>query len=382
MENKNPKLYLIIFLGTAMLFVLLISWQWFKTVSTQGLYSTLSLTTVKEDLFIKLMHRREKPGKREVKGLYLTAYSAGPPAKVDQIINLIDNTELNAVVIDIKDYSGLVLYDSKINLVNNLKNEDDRLGDVKKLVKKFHEHDIYVIARQTVFQDPVLAESKPEWALKSKNGGLWRDKKGLAWVDPASQEVWNYNLAIAREVIDFGFDEINFDYVRFPSDGDMSLVVYENGGREKYEVMREFYHFLNINLASEPVWISLDFFGFVMERHDGMSIGQRLVDAVPEVDYVCPMMYPSHYPVGHLGFQNPAEYPREVIENGMKKGMPYFEGARAKVRPWIQAFNLGAEYDANKIRAQIDAIESYADGGWLLWNASNRYSSAGLYVAP
>jgi len=378
MNDKHPKLYLIILSGFALFLVLLISWQWFSTINTLGLYSTMSLTSLKEDLAVKLSHRREKSNKREVKGLYLTAYSAGLPAKVDQIIDLIDHTELNSVVIDIKDYSGLVLYDSEIDLVNKLKTEDNRLGDMRQLIEKFHQHDIYVIARQTVFQDPVLAERKPEWAFKSKNGGLWRDRKGLAWVNPESQEVWNYNLAIAKEAIRFGFDEINFDYVRFPSDGDMSLVVYTNGEQEKYEVMRDFFHFLNINLASEPVWISLDFFGFVMERYDGMSIGQRLTDAVGEVDYISPMMYPSHYPAGHLGFANPAEYPAEVIQNGMKKGLPYFSDTRAKVRPWIQAFNLGAVYDAEKIRAQIDAVEKYTDAGWLLWNASNRYTDAGL----
>jgi len=379
MNKKHPKLYLIIFLGFALLLILLISWQWFETVNTQELYSTLSFTAAKEVFFIKLMHRQEKPGKREVKGLYLSAYSAGLPAKIEQIIDLINSTELNAVVIDIKDYSGLVLYDSEIGLVNELKTEDNRLGNVRSLIKKLHDNDIYAIARQTVFQDPILAERKSEWALKSKNGGLWRDYKGLAWVDPARQEVWDYNLAIAKEAISFGFDEINFDYVRFPSDGDMSLVVYTNGEKEKFEVMRDFYHFLNVNLASEPVWLSLDLFGFVMERHDGLNIGQRLEDAVGEVDYISPMMYPSHYPAGYLGFANPAEYPAEVIENGLREGLLFFTtSTRAKVRPWIQAFNLGAVYDADKIRAEIDAVEKYTDAGWMLWNASNRYTAAGL----
>jgi len=143
-------------------------------------------------------------------------------------------------------------------------------------------------------------------------------------------------------------------------------------------VMREFFQFLNENLGESSAYLSLDFFGFVMERHDGMSIGQRLEDSVDEVDYICPMMYPSHYPVGHLGLANPAANPGIVIENGMKKGLPYFEETKAQVRPWIQAFNIGAVYDASKIRAQIDAVEKYTDAGWLLWNAANRYSSEGL----
>ena len=322
----------------------------------------------------------EKNYLKTVKGLYLTAYSAGSEKKINEIINLIDKTELNAVVIDIKDYSGLVLYNSGLASVDNLKTEDDRLGDVAALVKKLHEHNIYAIARQTVFQDPVLAEAKPEWAIKKKSGGVWRDKKGLSWVDPTRQEVWDYNVAIAREAAKFGFDEINFDYIRFPSDGDMANVAYTVGDKKKYEVMGEFYKYLSSHLADEPVWISFDMFGLVMET-DGandMNIGQRLDDAVANADYICPMMYPSHYPSGHLNLKNPADYPAQVIENGLQKGLPKFEGQRARVRPWIQAFDLGAVYDAAKIRAEIGTVEKFTDAGWLMWNASNRYTEAGL----
>lgn len=316
----------------------------------------------------------------KVKGIYLTAYSAGSSKKMAQIVDLIKKTELNAVVIDIKDYSGLILYDSKVPLVVSLKNKDNRLGDVKKLVDYLHKNNIYVMARQTVFQDPVLAEKKQEWAIKSKQGGLWRDRKGLAWVDPTKREVWKYNLAIAKEAAAFGFDEINFDYVRFPSDGNMSDTLYDDESKKKYEVMGEFFRFLNNGFRGDPVWISLDLFGFTMEKNgmDDMAIGQRIIDTVDNVDYVCPMMYPSHYPSGHLGLNNPAENPYAVFENGMKLGVPKFEGKRAKVRPWIQAFDLGAIYDAEKIRTQIDVVEKYASSGWLLWNASNRYTNAGL----
>lgn len=329
---------------------------------------------------IPIIPDRAKPPAQTAKAVYLTAYSAGSTKKLDEIISLINKTELNAVVIDIKDYSGLVLYDSQVPLIKKLKLKSNRLGNVSEMIKKLHENSIYVIARQTVFQDPLLAEKKPEWAIKSKSGGVWRDNKGLAWVDPTVEGVWNYNLAIAKEAIRLGFDEINFDYVRFPSDGNMSQVVYTTGNKPKYEVMGEFYKFLSDGLKDEPAWISLDMFGFVMEKKgtDDMRIGQRLVDAVSSTDYICPMMYPSHYPAGHLGFTNPAEHPWAVIENGMKKGLHYFLNTRAKPRPWLQAFNMGAVYGAEKIRAQIDAVEQNGADGWLLWNASNRYSTVGL----
>ncbi len=383
---NHPKLYFILAIGFSAFCFLFVAWFWSWTLYAQEMALFSVNDNPKNFLTTKLSNKKQKPNKREVKGLYLTAYSASNPTKVDQIINLINSTELNAVVIDIKDYSGYVLYDSNLLWVNEFKTEQKRLGDVKAIVKKFHDNNIYVIARQTVFQDPVLAEAKSEWAFQSKNGGstssadkLWRDNKGLAWVDPARREVWNYNLAIAKEAIKFGFDEINFDYVRFPSDGNMSLVVYTNGEKEKHEVMNDFFKFISESLADKPAWISIDMFGFVMERHDGMNIGQRLEDAVDYIDYICPMMYPSHYPAGHLGFENPAEFPGLVIENGMIKGDPYFLDKKAEVRPWIQAFNIGAVYDDGpKIREQIDMVEKYTDGGWLLWNAANRYSAAGL----
>ncbi|MFA7245269.1 MAG: putative glycoside hydrolase [Candidatus Magasanikbacteria bacterium] len=385
MNQKHPFLYLIIAIGVFLFasFFIFVNWQKTNWLQDSLVFAEENNSFILQKNIINNRNQvvfvnKTKPEKRTVKGLYLTAYSAGTPKTLDNIIALINSTELNAVVIDVKDYSGKVLYDSNLELVNEFALESNRLGDVKELIKKLHEHDIYVIARQTVFQDPILAEKKTAWALKSKNGGLWRDNKGLAWVDPNNKDVWNYDLEIAKEVIAFGFDEINFDYVRFPTDGPMSLLVYTNGEKEKYDVMHDFFVFLNENLASAPAYISLDFFGFVMERHDGMSIGQRLEDAVDEVDYICPMMYPSHYPVGHLGLANPAEYPGVVIENGMKQGLLYFADTKAQVRPWIQAFNIGAVYDASKIRAQIDAVEKYTDAGWLLWNAANRYSSAGL----
>lgn len=387
MNQKHPYLYFIILLGFFLFasFFIFINWQKTNFVQDDFIFSENNINfnlqknivdnRKKSDFIFKT-----KPEKRTVKGLYLTAYSAGSPKTLDNIIDLINTTELNAVVIDVKDYSGKVLYDSQISLVNELGLESDRLGDVEAIIKKLHDNDIYVIARQTVFQDPILAEKKSDWAFKSKNGGLWRDNKGLAWVDTNNKDVWNYNLDIAKEVINFGFDEVNFDYVRFPTDGPMSLLVYTNGEKEKYDVIHEFFQFLNENLGEAPAYLSLDFFGFVMERNDGMSIGQRLEDAVNEVDYIYPMMYPSHYPAGHLGLANPAEYPGIVIENGMIKGLPYFTDTKAQVRPWIQDFNIGAIYDATKIRAQIDMIEKYSDAGWLLWNAANRYSSAGLKV--
>src|SRR4030042_2802981 len=142
--------------------------------------------------------KRKKPAEIEIKGLYLTSYTASLPEKIDSFINFMKNSALNALVIDIKDYSGIIAYDSQVDLVNQLQTDRNLIKDVPSLIKKLHDNNIYVIARQTFFQDPELTTKKPEWAVKnSKTGGVWRDYKGLAWVDPTNQNVWEYNLQIA-----------------------------------------------------------------------------------------------------------------------------------------------------------------------------------------
>lgn len=377
MLKLSSKYYLIILIVVCLGVAALIVKVWEVNILESDLLTWLFPNVNKQTAIIA---PRQKPPQQTVKGLYLTAYSVSLPKKVAEIIKLVNSTELNAVVIDIKDYTGYVLYNSKIPLVNKLKTKRAIIKDLAALVKKFHNNKIYVIARQTVFQDPALAAAMPAWAIKSSSGQLWRDNKGLSWVDPTFKEVWNYNLAIAREAIGAGFDEINFDYVRFPSDGNIAAMRFAHLTKPKYKVMAEFYKTVSKKLANEPVWVSLDLFGLTMEATStqDLNIGQRIVDAVNEVDYIYPMMYPSHYPRGHLGLKNPAAHPARVISYGLQQGLPKFIGQRAKLRPWIQAFNLGAVYDAAKIRAQINEIEKVSSDGWLMWNASNRYTSAGL----
>lgn len=327
---------------------------------------------------------RQKPEKREVKGVYLPSHIAANPDAMARTIDLLDTTELNAVVIDIKDYSGFVSYESAVPLVVELGTWRKTLGtkdDVRALLDTLHNHGIYAIARQTVFQDSAFAERRHDVAFLHTAGGLWRDNLGLAWLNPEKQEVWDYTAAIAREAIDLGFDEVQFDYVRFPSDGNLKTLMFTHGDRERHDVMREFFSFISDALSDEPAWLSFDLFGFVMERHNGLSIGQRLEDAVGFADYLSPMMYPSHYPSGHLGLANPAAFPALVIDHGMQAGMPYVASStRTAFRPWLQAFHIGAYYDAAKIRAQIDAVEKYSDGGWLLWNPLGRYITGGLNI--
>ncbi|MCD4760788.1 putative glycoside hydrolase [bacterium] len=312
-----------------------------------------------------------------VRGLYLTAYSAGSDEYRQNIIANMKDSKINTVVIDIKDYSGYILYNSQIQELKDIEATKNRMPELKKIIDEFHQENIYVIARQTVFQDPVLARAKPELAFQTYNGNTWYDNKGLAWVSPVKQEVWEYNLAIAKEATELGFDEINFDYMRFPSDGNMAALNYKlPEGQTKSEVMKSFFIYLSNNLSEETT-ISIDTFGLVLDNvasgYD-LNIGQKLTDMVNYFDYICPMMYPSHYPLQYLGYENSAEHPGHVISYGLSISSEAMKDKRAKLRPWIQAFHLRAFYYQDKIEAQEIAVEkATTTEGWLLWNARNYY---------
>lgn len=324
--------------------------------------------------------KRLKPEKREVHAIYLTAYSAGNPKKIDDVIRRASSTEINAVVIDIKDYSGYLSYDSDLKTANDLGLEAVKIKDLKGVINKLHENNIYAIARIAVFQDPLLSVKKPEWGVLNKNtGGLWRDRKGLSWLDPANPAVWNYHIAIAEEAIALGFDEINLDYVRFPSDGQISLMQFPrwDGTNTKAEVIEQFFSYFYAHLKDEPAYLSVDLFGLTTTATNDLNIGQLIEKAAPYFDYICPMAYPSHYGSGYLGFKNPASYPYEVVFNSVKKGderIRLLENNRASIRPWIQDFNLGAVYTPAMVKEQMQASYDAGGSGYLVWDPKNIYS--------
>lgn len=314
------------------------------------------------------------------KGVYVTAYTAGGD-RINDIIRLIMETELNAVVIDIKDYSGWISYDTDVELINVLGTEKVRIHDLPGLLTRLRELDIYSIARMQVFQDPVLTRKRPELAIKNKlSNDVWTDWKGLAWLDPHSEEVWEYHVALARDAIQKGFDEINFDYVRFPSDGPISQTLYPfSTGESKEVVINNFFNYLDRELDKEPAYLSVDLFGMTLWSDDDFNIGQTLRGAVGHFDYISPMIYPSHYASGFDGFANPALYPYEVIFRNLKKATPLLSGSKTLFRPWLQDFNLGAVYTKEMVRAEIEASEENNTFGWLLWNASNNYTKTALH---
>ncbi len=336
------------------------------------------------------------PTPQEVKGIYMTSWVAGTPSLRDELIALIEETELNSLVLDIKDYSGKIAFNVSDPLLLSYGAVEERIPDIKELIRDLHDRGIYVIGRISVFQDPHLAHHRPDLAvLRESDGKVWRDYKGLSWLDPGSPEVWKYIIALARESHELGFDEINFDYIRFPSDGNMKDIYYPWSEESinafkpasstesiirtgKSDIIRRFGEYAKKEMQGTGAVLSADFFGMTATNIDDLNIGQLLENALEAFDYVSPMVYPSHYPSGFLGYQNPASFPYEIVHYSMERAAARASTTPEKIRPWLQDFDLGADYSGAEVRAQIQATYDAGLTSWLLWNASNRYTRSGL----
>ncbi len=315
-----------------------------------------------------------------IRAVYLTSWSATSQSMIDYVIGLSQRTEINAVVIDIKDWSGKIPYDTDVALAGEAGAERVIIKDMKGLIERLHQEGLYVIARVTVFQDPVLAAARPDLAVKTLDGATWYDYNGLAWINPLKKDAWDYNISIAKDALDKGFDEINFDYIRFPSDGDLNNM--DVDFYSEREVIKSFYQYLRSKLEGKI--ISADLFGLTTVNHDGLGIGQVIEDAYQYFDYVCPMVYPSHYASGFIGFEDPAVHPFEVVAYSMAKARIRLSGYDSKLRPWLQDFNLGAVYDTDKVYLQIEAVKKIMDSqyqGYMLWSPENLYNEEAIIKA-
>jgi hypothetical protein len=318
-----------------------------------------------------------------VKAVYMTACIGGTPSLRTKMLTLFDGTELNSLVLDLKDYTGTISYrDTKVAVPAG--GGGCRIADLPEFIKELHARGIYVIARITVFQDPLYAAHNPEWAVQSLSNpsGIWKDKNKLAFIDPGSSEYWDYIVSIGKEAYEIGFDELNFDYIRFPSDGNLADASFSQSiGRKKREVLRDFFAYLDISFASTSVPLSADLFGLTTSSYDDLGIGQVLEDALPYFDYIAPMVYPSHYAKGFNGLAKPAEHPYEVVRSSMDHAARRAVAASTtplKLRPWLQDFNLGAIYTPAMVRAQMQATYDAGLTSWMLWNAANRYQMGAL----
>ncbi len=330
-----------------------------------------------------------EPLPESVKAIYMTSCVAGTPSIRKGLVALVEETELNSIIIDIKDYSGHISFVPEDENLKSLVSKNCFAHDMKEFIGELHEKGIFVIGRITVFQDPYLTKLRPELAVKKRTDTsvVWKDNKGLSFTDPGAKDVWDYHVKISKEAYAIGFDELNFDYIRYPSDGPMNDIYFPwSDGRKKTDVMGEFFKYLHGELNPLGIVMSADLFGMTTTNSDDLNIGQKLEVALPYFDFIAPMVYPSHYPKSFLGFENPAAHPYEVIKHSMTEGVKkvnVFNASVAstsplKLRPWLQDFNLGAQYTADKVRAQIQATYDSGLTSWMLWNASNRYTRDAL----
>lgn len=317
----------------------------------------------------------------EVRGIYMTSWVASTDSIKNGLIKIAEDTEVNSIIVDIKDYTGKIAFLMNNSKVKEYNSSENRIKDIKNFIKELHDKNIYVIGRIAVFQDPFLSKIRPDLYIKKKDGiSIWKDYKGAMWFDPCSKEVWDYAIAIARESESVGFDELNFDYIRFPSDGNMSDIKYAHcdGALSKAELLETFFYNLKNGLSGLTVPLSADLFGMTATNHDDLNIGQVLERAEPYFDYISPMVYPSHYPKNYNGFANPATKPYEVIKLAMdtaSKRLVSASSSPLKLRPWLQDFDLGADYDAVMIRKEKQAVYDAGLNSWLMWSSSNKYTT-------
>ena len=370
----------------------------------------------------RIQEAKEKS--QNVKAVYMTygvAADRGAPATRlrNSILKLVEETEINAVVIDVKESSGVTTSKS-----------------LKETVDEFHQKGAWVIARMTMMRDNSQVKNHPEYYIQTKSGELWKDNHKNHWLDPANQDMWRYQADAVKKAIDLGFDEIQYDYVRFPSDGNMKDIAYPvyDVSVPRYVVIRDFLHYMNGELKSykPEIILSADLFGYVAVMTEDLTIGQRLVDIGDSVDYISLMVYPSHYYSGfyvgkdyardlpslYIPYKDKdvtkvaSNHPYEIIYRSMLIGQDVLLGKNpfakpkphatstsatstpettkpisgAKMRPWLQDFNLGADtsrgiyYDVTKVRDQINAANDAGTSGWLLWNPSNVYTRSALSV--
>lgn len=309
----------------------------------------------------------------KVKGIYITGWVAGLERRMEEFIQLTQETEINTFVIDVKDDSGIVSYLSSEPMVKEVKSNLRKIKDVKALLERLKKENIYVIGRIATFKDPLLAKAKPERALElQKADQIWADTE---WTSAFNKENWEYNVAIAREALELGFDEIQFDYVRFPALGYGPTQVVPNVELTKEEAINSFLRYAKEELAEFNAPISADIYGVVTSIED-VGIGQRLETLSNEVDIISPMIYPSHYSKGVFKLPVPEKAPYETIYFSMQDAIERLTRDHpVQLRPWLQDFSLKHSYGVDEVRGQIQALYDLGIEEWLLWNPRSRYTT-------
>ncbi len=320
-----------------------------------------------------------------IHGIYVSAYVAGTKNMMDEMITHIDETDINAVVIDVKNDEGNIVYDMDSELIDGLGTENILIKDMPGLIDELHDHGIYVIARCVAFRDPYIDELKPDWMLKTASGEIYEDNKGFNWMDPRNKEAKEYLVEVALQCKEAGFDEIQYDYVRFPTG-----ITEEDIGTNGYGRRRAVYQFVreaHAELKTNSIPLSLDVFGTVINsKVDRNIVGQEYSWLSMNSEYLSPMVYPSHYYEGTMGNDYPDLFPYETIDAAMKYSKreletvnPLGNRPQAGVRPWLQGFTASylkkyRQYGAEEVKEQIRALNDNGIYDWIIWNPSCKYA--------
>lgn len=305
------------------------------------------------------------PRPRHIRGVYISGYVSRSSEQVNKILNLVELTPLNAVVVEVKDDTGKLWFGP----------------EMEALAAELNRRGIYSIARLAVFKDDVLARRFPELAVQRADGRPWAEGGRWRWVSPYERRVWEYNLEVAQQAAALGFSEIQFDYVRFPDvRGEVTLVYPGRDGRERSRVIRDFLQYARAELQPKGVAVSADVFGLVTTADGDLGIGQVLEELAPVVDYLCPMVYPSHYHPGCYDLPDPDRMPYETVYTSISRAVERLQAAGIKVNlvPWLQDFSLRHRYGKEEIWAQIRALSDAGIYDWLLWNITGRYTWSAL----
>jgi hypothetical protein len=316
------------------------------------------------------------------KALYLSFYGIGNRTLRESALDLLEMSELDALVIDVKGDRGGISYMSAIPLAGQIGAQDViTIKDIDGLLKSLRERGIYTIARIVVFKDEPLASARPDLAVKLPSGAVWSDREGLSWTDPFKKEVWEYNIAVAVEAAQHGFDEIQFDYVRFP-DARGLVFSMPNTQASRVKTIGEFLQTARQKLTPYNVFLAADLFGYVCWNLDDTGIGQTLESVSQHLDYLSPMLYPSGFHAGIPGYRDPVAHPYEIVYRSLLRARERSGLLPVRFRPWLQAFRDYAfdrrPYTGREIMQQIKAAEDFGSNGWMLWNPRNEYSPEGL----
>lgn len=369
----------------------------------------ISAEEIEEFKYITFDDYREQPKNNykeykvatKVKGVFTSVGAINTKSKRENLIKLANETEINSFVIDVKDDSGFVSIQNSIPLVKEVGSDNySKLFNTEKLMDIFRENEIHPIARIVCFKDPYLAKARPDLAIKNKDGSIWK-YKGIAWLNPYNKDNWKYIVDVAKTAAEDGFKEVQFDYIRFEATKYLEDADFGPGAENKTrkEVIVEFIDYATQELEPYGVYVSADVFGTIITSEvDAKRIGQNYVEMAKRLDYICPMVYPSHYGYGFFGIpskQHTDLYPYETIYGSMLESAKKYEEIeqedKAIVRPWLQAFTasylgnnkyIGGKnymtYGEEAIRAQIQGAYDAGLEEWILWNSGGNYTGEGL----